>query len=325
MTNPDIRPTALDEIAGQTAFVSDAKGWKETGKWPDAILLYGPAGVGKTTSAEVIAREMLDEFYDPVNYVITNASDDRGIDFIRNELKAWSSVRALGGDRRVIVMDEADGLTPAAQDAARQIIETNADTTLFILTANDVSKIRPAIRSRCLEYEFTKISPEDGSKRLMQIQFPDACKEPLVNDVTLVGEVRKEWTDAYMKLMHHVGGDLRSAIAIADMYVAPKNLLKKLSHEGNGSKVALAAISGEYGDMRKHFYSMLDRGMSLTFVMKTFHENLTEFFHMDENTTWTVMSVLGDMIPHMYEWPIGSYSFVDCLVARLRREVKTYE
>ena len=74
--------------------------------------------------------------------------------------------------------------------------------------------------------------------------------------------------------------------------------------------------------MRKQFYSMLDRGMSLTFVMKTFHENLTEFFEMDTDTTWTIMSVLGEMIPYMYEWPIGSYSFIDCFVARLKKEVE---
>tara|TARA_R110002051_G_scaffold321564_3_gene409553 strand:- start:630 stop:1589 length:960 start_codon:yes stop_codon:yes gene_type:complete len=317
MTNPEVRPAALEDIAGQAAFISDAKGWRETDKWPDALLLFGPAGVGKTTSAEVIAREMLGEFYDPVNYVITNASDDRGIDFIRNELKAWSSVRALGGDRRVIVMDEADGLTPAAQDAARQIIETNADTTLFILTANDVSKIRPAIRSRCLEYEFTKISEDDGVDRLLQIFHPSLTDEDFRKPHTL-----QAWSDAYTKLMNHVGGDLRSAIAIADMYVAPENLLKKLSHEGNGSKAALAAISGEYGDMRKQFYSMLDRGMPLNLIMKTFHENLTEFFEMDTDTTWAVMSVFGEMIPNMYEWPIGSYSFVDCFIARLRKGVQ---
>jgi len=213
-------------------------------------------------------------------------------------------------------MDEADGLTPAAQDAARQIIEMNADTTLFILTANDVSKIRPAIRSRCLEYEFTKISNKDGAERLMQVQWPSKID---------ISEVKKEWIDAYMKLMQHVNGDLRSAIAIAELHDNTEDLLSKISDEGNGTKAALAAIGGEYGDMRKQFYSMLDRGMSITFVMKTFHENLTEFFEMDEDTTWTVMGVLGEMIPHMYEWPIGSYSFVDCLVARLRKEVKTHE
>tara|TARA_Y100000361_G_C11130202_1_gene328435 strand:- start:277 stop:1191 length:915 start_codon:yes stop_codon:yes gene_type:complete len=294
----------IEDIAGQSAFKKDAIGWREDGKYPDAILLYGPPGTGKTTSAHVIARELLGEFYDPINYIVTNASDDRGIDFVRTDLQTWSKVRAIGADRRVIILDEADGLTPDAQKAARQIIELNADTTLFILTANDVSKLKPAIRSRCLEYEFTKISNEDGAKRLKQI-WPES-----------------DWDDAFVKLMSHVGGDLRSAIAIVKNHSNEESLLKTLSDEGNGSKTALAAISGEYGDMRKQFYSMLDRGMSLTFVMKTFHENLTEFFEMDTDTTWTIMSVLGEMIPNMYEWPIGSYSFIDCFVARLKKEVE---
>ena len=301
----------IEDIAGQSAFKKDAIGWREDGKYPNAILLYGPPGTGKTTSAHVIARELLGEFYDPINYIVTNASDDRGIDFIRKDLKQWSKVRAIGADRRVIILDEADGLTPDAQKAARQIIELNADTTLFILTANDVSKLKPAIRSRCLEYEFTKISNEDGAKRLKDLFMPQTF-----------GQQTRQWIEIYMKLMQHVGGDLRSAIAIAELHDEPEELLSKLSDEGNGSKTALAAISGEYGDMRKQFYSMLDRGMSLTFIMKTFHENLTEFFEMDTDTTWTIMSVLGEMIPNMYEWPIGSYSFVDCFVARLKKEVE---
>ena len=303
----NIEVVCMEDIAGQSAFKKDAIGWREDGKYPNAILLHGPPGTGKTTSAHVIARELLDEFYDPINYIVTNASDDRGIDFIRKDLKQWSKVRAIGADRRVIIMDEADGLTPAAQDAARQIIETNADTTLFILTANDVSKIRPAIKSRCVCYEFTKISNEDGSKRLKQI-WPES-----------------NWDDTFVKLMSHVGGDLRSAIAIVKNHSNEESLLKTLSDEGNGSKTALAAISGEYGDMRKQFYSMLDRGMSLNFIMKTFHENLTEFFEMDEETTWTIMSVLGEIVPNMYEWPIGSYSFIDCFIARLKKEVEKNE
>ena len=303
----NIEVVCMEDIAGQSAFKKDAIGWREDGKYPNAILLHGPPGTGKTTSAHVIARELLDEFYDPINYIVTNASDDRGIDFIRKDLKQWSKVRAIGADRRVIIMDEADGLTPAAQDAARQIIETNADTTLFILTANDVSKIRPAIKSRCVCYEFTKISNEDGSKRLKQI-WPES-----------------NWDDTFVKLMSHVGGDLRSAIAIVKNHSNEESLLKTLSDEGNGSKTALAAISGEYGDMRKQFYSMLDRGMSLNFIIKTFHENLTEFFEMDEETTWTIMSVLGEIVPNMYEWPIGSYSFIDCFIARLKKEVEKNE
>ena len=305
-------PLTLEGIAGQTAFTSDAMGWRDGGKWPRAVLLHGMQGTGKSTAAKVMLREKMGDFFDPMNYIIVNASDDRGLDYIRNQLKQMSAVKAVGTDRRGIIVDEADGLTPAAQDALRGIMEEYADNVIYIFTCNEISKIKPAIQSRCLVYEFKPISPEDGAERLIDLFKPNP------ND-----DVGDGWRRAFGRLMNYTGGDMRSAIAIMESHGdAPLVALqKRLSDGGNPSQAALAAISGEYGDMRKQFYSMLDRGLSLTFAMRTFHENLTEFFEMDEDNTWTVMSVLGEMIPHMYEWPIGSYSFVDCLVARLRKEV----
>ena len=306
-------PQTLEEIAGQTAFVSDAMDWRDGGKWPRAVLLHGMQGTGKSTAAKVMLREKMGDFFDPMNYIIVNASDDRGLDYIRNQLKQMSAVKAVGTDRRGIIVDEADGLTPAAQDALRGIMEEYAENVFYIFTCNEISKIKPAIQSRCLVYEFKPISPEDGAKRLIALFKPHLIEMDL----------QSAWSNTFMRLMKFTGGDMRSAIAIMKSHgdsplVA---LQKRLSDGGNPSQAALAAISGEYGDMRKQLYSMLDRGLSLTFVMRTFHENLTEFFEMDEDNTWTVMGVLGQMIPHMYEWPIGSHSFVDCLVARLRKEV----
>ena len=302
-------PLTLEDIAGQTAFVSDAKGWRDGGSWPRAVLLHGMQGTGKSTAAKVMLREKMGDYFDPMNYIIVNASDDRGLDYIRNQLKQMSAVKAVGTDKRGIIVDEADGLTPAAQDALRGIMEEYADNVIYIFTCNEISKIKPAIQSRCLVYEFKPISPEDGTERLMQLFRPQKSA-----GVQLA-------VDTFMQLMKFTGGDMRSAIAMVESGDNLITLQKKLSDGGNPSQAALAAISGEYGDMRKQFYSMLDRGLSLTFVMRTFHENLTEFFEMDEDNTWTVMGVLGDMIPHMYEWPIGSHSFVDCLIARLRKEV----
>lgn len=306
-------PMTLDEVAGQTAFVADAKRWQEKGEYPAALLVYGPPGIGKTTVGKVLARASLGEFYDPANFIITNASDDRGIDFIRNHLKHWASVKALGAKRRVILLDEADGLTPAAQDALRQIIEMLSDNCFFILTANDISKIRPAIKSRCVTYEFKPITSEQALTRLVQLKGQD-----------LVSKNPKEWGDAAHAVMHVTGGDLRAAVAIWQMSDDPEYFLT-MARECTDNHAALAAVGGEWMDMRATLYEMLDRGQTLTQVMRSFHQNLTSFFELDPDNTFAVMAVLGEMVPHMYEWPIGSYSFVDCLVARLKKEVSTYE
>lgn len=307
-----IEPSTLDEVAGQTAFVTEAKRWQEKGEYPPAVLVYGPPGVGKTTVGKVLARASLGDFFDPMNFIMTNASDERGIDFIRNSLKQWANMKALGADRRVILLDEADGLTPAAQDALRQIIELSSDNCFFILTANDISKIRPAIKSRCRTFEFTPISMEDGARRLMQLT-PDRDKGVVDGAV---------WEDSAHALMHHTGGDMRQAVQIWSTTESPDGILQLKREEDHSSSAALAAVGGEWIEMRQSFYRMLDRGMTLHQVMRSFHQNLTSFFEMDADTTFTVMAVLGEMVPHMYEWPIGSYSFVDCLVARLKKEVE---
>tara|TARA_R100000234_G_scaffold119488_1_gene102576 strand:+ start:762 stop:1697 length:936 start_codon:yes stop_codon:yes gene_type:complete len=308
----NFEPITLDDLAGQKHFVSDARSWEDKEEWPNAILLYGPPGTGKTSAARVIARSVLADFYDPINYVITNASDDRGIDFVRNDLKQWSSVKAVGAARRVIVLDEADGLTPAAQDAARQIIELNADNCLFILTANDVSKIRPAIKSRCACYEFKPITPKEGADRLMDIKFGQTMSRRNVN-----------WKDAAMYLMHHTGGDMRQAVHKWVYTDSSEGILELKVEEESASAAALAAMGSQWLDMRSSLYKMLDGGHTLTQAMRSFHNNLTSFVEMDSDTTFTVMAVLGEMVPHMYEWPIGSHSFIDCLVARLKKEVES--
>ena len=162
------RPKRFQDIVGQEAFTKDALNWKANNSYPDSLLFVGQSGVGKTTAARVIALQMLGRAMD-CDFYECNASDERGIEFIRVFLKQAAQTSPYMADRKVILLDEADGLTPAAQDALRQIVENSTENCLFIFTANDESKIRPAIKSRCVVYKFKAVDSEAGAEHLTNV------------------------------------------------------------------------------------------------------------------------------------------------------------
>lgn len=313
--NEKARPRSLSQIVGQEEFVEDATKWHDLDVWPSALLLVGPPGVGKTTSARVVARLVLGEFFDPVNYLETNASDDRGIDSIRGELKTFAGTRPIGADRRVVLLDEADGLTPAAQDAMRQIIENFSDNCMFILTANRADKIRPAIKSRCSIYDFKPLTPKQGARHLENVCSVVGLDETLIN----------VWRDDFPRLVRIKNGDLRGCV----------NVLQSLKKEANAlterckdiDMVADAAVSSlvdEWLEMRVSLHKALDAGSSRMMVMQSFYQNISSFFDIgeDSNRLWDILAVYSDMMIRIHEWPDNSYSFVDCFVAKLRKELK---
>jgi replication factor C small subunit len=109
------RPTTVSELVGHGDFVKAAVSW-DIDTCPANILLVGPPGVGKTSAAYALAKDLQGEYFDPSNFTITNASDDRGIDYIR-ELKSISKQKGLGVSRRIVCLDEADSFTTPAQKA----------------------------------------------------------------------------------------------------------------------------------------------------------------------------------------------------------------
>ena len=140
--NEALRPTQPDHIVGNDGLVRDMKAWAESVP-PSALLFVGPPGTGKSSAANVLVHLLLPgDANNEMNVLWTNASDDRGIDFIRSQIKMFARMSGIGTKRKLIVLDEADGLTPAAQDSLRGIMEQYADVCTFILTANYADKIR---------------------------------------------------------------------------------------------------------------------------------------------------------------------------------------
>ncbi len=154
------RPSTFGEIKGQEEIVSKVEAFVKQKNMPH-LLFSGPAGVGKTTLALVIARELFPDTWRQ-NMLELNASDERGIDIVRNKVKDFARTRAIGDvPFKIIYLDEADALTKEAQQALRRTMENFTKTCRFILSCNYSSKIIDPIQSRCAVFRFKPLSKEN--------------------------------------------------------------------------------------------------------------------------------------------------------------------
>ncbi len=159
------RPKVFDEIIGQEDIVRTVKAMVESGNIPH-MLFAGPAGVGKTTLALVIARALYGENWRD-NTLELNASDERGIDVIRHKVKDFARTKPIGGAPfKLVILDEADALTSEAQQALRRIMENFSSTCRFILICNYSSKIIDPIQSRTAVFRFRPLPKDAVLERL---------------------------------------------------------------------------------------------------------------------------------------------------------------
>ena len=155
------RPDTLDGYIGNEHIIDKAKIWIQSGDVPH-LLFYGSAGTGKTTLAKIIANAV------DADIMYINASDENSVDAVRDKIKRYAST--VGFRKwKIIILDESDYLTPNAQAALRNLMETYSKTTRFILTCNYVEKIIDPIQSRCQTFAITPPSKTDVAKRLVSV------------------------------------------------------------------------------------------------------------------------------------------------------------
>jgi replication factor C small subunit len=153
------RPRKFEDVKGQIEIVKRVKAFVDKKNMPH-LLFTGPAGVGKSTLALVIARQLYGEDWTQ-NFLELNASDDRGIDIVRNKVKDFARTKSIGNvPFKIIFLDECDALTREAQQALRRTMENYTSTTRFVLSCNYSSKIIDPIQSRCTMFRFKPLEKE---------------------------------------------------------------------------------------------------------------------------------------------------------------------
>lgn len=183
---------------GQQDIVDTVKKFVHQGRLPH-LLFYGPPGTGKTSTIIALAREIYGSNYK--NMVLElNASDDRGIDVVRNQIKNFAlTMQIFSKGFKLIILDEADAMTLVAQNSLRRIIEKYTKNTRFCILANYSHKLNPALISRCTRFRFHPISEE-------------AIRERVANVIVREGiTINPDAENALLKLSN---GDMRRALNV---------------------------------------------------------------------------------------------------------------
>lgn len=164
------RPHKLNDIVGNEETVERLKLIAQDGNMPHMII-SGLPGIGKTTSIHCLAMELLGDKLYHLATLELNASDDRGIDVVRNKIKqfAQTKIRLPEGRHKIIILDEADSMTPGAQQALRRTMEIYSNTTRFAFACNQSLKIIEPLQSRCAILRYNKLSDSQVLERLLEI------------------------------------------------------------------------------------------------------------------------------------------------------------
>lgn len=192
------RPKNLSDLISHGEIISTISKLIKENKLPH-LLFYGPPGTGKTSTILACARQLYGSSYQSMILEL-NASDDRGIDVVRQQIKDFASSRKLfSSGVKLVVLDEADAMTPAAQAALRRVIEKYTSNTRFCIICNYIGKILPAIQSRCTRFRFAPLHRTAVRERLDYVATTESLK------------ITPDGMDAVVRLG---GGDMRRCLNI---------------------------------------------------------------------------------------------------------------
>lgn len=190
----EYRPSKIDDVVGNEHTISKLKEFLSTNSIPN-LLFCGDPGVGKTTIAKILAETICGG---KGSYLYINASDRNNIDTIRTDVTAYCATSGFSDNIKIIILDECDGMTPAAQKSLRSVMEEYSKNTRFILTCNYQTKIIDALHSRCQKFEFFGAKMEDIFKRIVYIiKDKKICPRQDLNKDSFIEQLKKLVRDNY--------------------------------------------------------------------------------------------------------------------------------
>ena len=198
------RPSKLDDVYSQNNIISTFRGWIDSDVFPH-LLLYGPPGTGKTSTMMAICKELYSPNIFKQRVLELNASDERGINVVREKIKNFArfSAKTITEENyknppfKIIILDEADNMTADAQTALRRTIEDYSKVTRFCIICNYASKVIDPIVSRCALFRFSPITND-----IMKTVLNKVCRKENI----LINE------NCITRIIKISGGDLRKAI-----------------------------------------------------------------------------------------------------------------
>ncbi|MEM2974098.1 MAG: replication factor C small subunit [Candidatus Micrarchaeia archaeon] len=281
------RPKSLKEVIGQKDIIQKLQAYAMAGNITN-LIFAGPAGTGKTTCALALARDIYGDSWRN-NILELNASDERGIEVVRGKIKDFARAIPLSGiPFKIIFLDEADALTPEAQQALRRTMEMYSSNVRFILSANYSSRIIEPIQSRCAIFRFKPLTHEEAKEMIQRI----AKSEKLWMDDRAVGA-----------LMDVAEGDMRKAINILQSISMLKNDISEgdiyktvaIAKPEDVDKMLSAAFDGNFMRAREHLDNLLlEYGMSSEDILLQIYREVMARDSISEETKVRLADRIGE-------------------------------